>query len=365
MSTHPLTNRVLVAAALAATTAFAFLPDGEDPAVTRGRELFDHAFRIHEGVGGPGLNADSCRACHRDPMMGGAGGLELNVTRFGFDNNGQGPFQNLPGGQGASRLYPPITPLREEIPANADCFEQRQTPSLLGFGLVDAIPEAAIVAHEDPFDLDQDGITGVARRVTVNGATEIGRFGWKAQLPRLEDFVHDATFNELGITTPDPGRHFSVSTDTDAVADPEISLDRIGEMTAFIASLPAPARGNSTDPRVAQGEQVFTEVGCAKCHIPSLPSPSGPVQLYSDLLLHHVWPPEFRGMAEPDAESGVYRTSPLWGIKDTAPYLHDGRAENLVSAIQFHDGEAANVRNAFFARSAADRQALILFLRDL
>src|SRR5262249_11498735 len=128
--------------------------------------------------------------------------LELNVTRFGHDNGGAGPFTNLPGGQAASKLRPPQYALREEAPAEADCFEQRQTLSVLGDGLIDLIPDAVIVAHEDPLDLDADGIRGVARRLQINGAEEIGRFGWKAQVPRLADFVRDAMFGELGITTP-------------------------------------------------------------------------------------------------------------------------------------------------------------------
>lgn len=365
MSMHSLAHRSALALLLAGAAALALAPAGEDPAVTRGRLLFDHAFRMSEGVGAPEMNADSCRACHKDPILGGAGPLELNVTRFAADNGGAGPFQNLPGGQAASRLHPPNAPYREEIHVAADCFEQRQTPSLLGFGLVDQIPESAILAHEDPFDLDQDGVMGTARRRTVNGTVEIGRFGWKAQLPRLVDFVHDAAFNELGMTTADGGRGASVSTDGDGIADPEMPLADVEAMTAFIAALPAPARGGSTDPRVAQGEQVFTEVGCATCHVPSLPSPAGPVGLFSDLLLHQVWPAEFRGMAEQGAASGVYRTAPLWGIQDTAPYMHDGRAEDLEAAILLHDGEATNSRTAFSARSAADQAALILFLKDL
>ena len=358
-------HRSLLAAGLAAAVVFAVAQSGEPSEVTRGRELFDKAFHKAEGLGAPEMNADSCRGCHSDPVLGGAGALELNVTRFGHDNGGAGPFTNLPGGQAASKLRPPQDAWREEADLQADCFEQRQTPSILGDGLVDAIPDAAILANEDPNDLNADGIRGVARRLVVNGTVEIGRFGWKAQIPRLADFVRDAMFGELGITTPDDGRGFAGLTDADAVSDPEINDVQVANVHAFMASLPAPQRGGSNDPRVALGEQVFTEVGCAKCHVPTLQGATGPVPLFSNLLLHNVMPTGYRGMAEPGAGVGFFRTPPLWGIKHTAPYMHDGRAENLRAAVLAHFGEAVTVRSAFLARPAEDQEALVVFLEDL
>lgn len=331
-----------------------------------GRALFDRDFRPSEGLGTPEFNADSCRACHRDPVMGGAGGLELNVSRFGFDHGGAGPFENVAGGQGLSKLRPPLERGREQYdPAEADVFEQRQTPSLFGGGLVDAIEDAAILAGEDPTDANQDGIYGVARRLDVAGVIEIGRFGWKAQVPRLGDFVKDALGGECGITTPDDGRGFAFVSDGDAVADPELSHDDFQRITTFLLLLAAPPRGGSLDPRVAQGEALFTSIGCALCHLPSLPSPNGPVPLYSNLLLHNVMRGGFRGMAEPGAPAGFFKTPPLWGCKDTAPYLHDGRAESLHDAILGHAGEADAVRLAYEAASLAEKEALLLFLEDL
>jgi len=116
---------------------------------------------------------------------------------------------------------------------------------------------------------------------------------------------------------------------------------------------------------VLLGELVFERVGCAKCHVPELQSASGPVPLFSDLLLHRVWPDTFRGMSEDGAGVGVYRTPPLWGVRATAPYLHDGRAANLRGAIALHDGEARAVRVAFDALPLTERSALIAFLNDL
>ncbi len=337
----------------------------QDPRFLRGKALFDKAFHRVDGVGAPELNADSCRACHQDPVMGGAGPLEVNVSRFGWDGNGTASFQNLPGGQGLSKLFPPHVLGREEYPVEADVFEQRQTPSILGDGLIDTIPSSSITANEDPADSNGDGISGVARRVDVAGSIEIGRFGWKAQVPRLRDFVNDASFGELGMTTPDDGRGFGMRTDGDLVQDPELFPAQVDDIAFFLSNLPAPERRGSTDPRIQLGSSLFGTVGCALCHIPELMGAAGPVPLYSDLLLHNVMATDFRGMSEDGAGVGSYRTPPLWGISDTAPYLHDGRAEDLTYAILHHDGEAAQVRIAYSALTLAEQEALILFLEDL
>jgi CxxC motif-containing protein (DUF1111 family) len=121
----------------------------------------------------------------------------------------------------------------------------------------------------------------------------------------------------------------------------------------------------SLEPEVLAGELLFERIGCAQCHVPELPGASGPVLLYSDLLLHDVHAATFRGMAEPGASAGQYRTPPLWGVRDTAPYLHDGRASTLRKAILLHDGEARLVRQAFEALPDHDQAAVIAFLNDL
>ena len=329
----------------------------------RGRALFDRNFHRSEGLGTPEMNADSCRACHQDPVMGGAGALELNVSRFGFDNGGAGPFQNVPGGQAASKLRPPYVTGREEIPTGADVFEQRQTPSIFGAGLISAIPNVSILANEDPDDVDGDGIRGVARRILLNGSTvAIGRFGWKSQIPTLADFAKDALGGECGITTPDDGRGFALLSDSDGVPDPELTGDQVGDLVFFMSKLAPPRRRGGS---VAVGESLFSNIGCDRCHIPTLQGADGPVALYSDLLLHDVMPANFRGMAEPQAGVGMYRTPPLWGIVDTAPYMHDGRAEDLRGAILAHFSEGQAAKDAFLALTPADQDELLRFLEDL
>jgi hypothetical protein len=337
-----------------------------DPVFAAGLELFDRAFHAAEGVGAPGMNADSCRGCHQDPFLGGAGGLELNVSRFGDDGYGSYRFQNLPGGQGLSKLFPPTTPGREEYdPLTASVFEQRQTPSILGAGLIDSISGAVILANEDPGDSNHDGVFGVARMVDAGRGLEVGRFGWKAQAPRLRDFVMDAMGGELGITTPDDGRGFAMLADGDGVMDPELSPEEVDQLDHFLSNLPAPPRGDSHDPLIPEGRELFTTSGCAVCHVPALEGRDGPVPLYSNLLLHNVMPAGFRGMAEPGAGMGFFRTPPLWGIGATAPYMHDGRASTLRQAILAHDGEAAGAVAEVQALTPLGQRALISFLRSL
>jgi CxxC motif-containing protein (DUF1111 family) len=113
------------------------------------------------------------------------------------------------------------------------------------------------------------------------------------------------------------------------------------------------------------GEALFSALRCDRCHVPVLHGTEGPVPLYSNLLLHNVQAAGFRGMSDPGAEVGMYQTPVLWGIGDTAPYWHDGRAETLRAAIEMHKGEARFSAGAFNNLSRDDKASLILFLKDL
>ncbi|MEM7261576.1 MAG: di-heme oxidoredictase family protein [Planctomycetota bacterium] len=330
----------------------------------RGRKVFDRDWRLGQGLGND-FNGDSCRSCHQDPVIGGSGGLDVNVFRFANDNGGAGPFMDLPGGQIASKLRRPDLLGREDHDTAADLFEQRNSPSVLGLGLIETIEAATIFANEDPNDTDGDGVRGVARMVDVAGTPEVGRLGWKAGVPQIEDFIGDAMGNEIGITSPDTGRGFAFLTDADGVADPELSTSDFDDMLFFMQLLAAPPRGGSSNPMVALGEQVFSDIGCDTCHTPTLPGADGPVPLYSNLLLHDIHGPTFRGMAEAGADVGFYRTPPLWGVRFTAPYLHDGRAETLLDAVLMHADEAQASRDAYDALSPMEQDALIEFLSDL
>ena len=110
---------------------------------------------------------------------------------------------------------------------------------------------------------------------------------------------------------------------------------------------------------------MFSQVGCDKCHTPTLPSAVGPVHAYTDLLLHEILPKDSLGIEEAGANMREFRTAPLWGLAHTKPYLHSGKADTIDEAVRAHAGEAAGVRDAYIALPESLRTALLAFLRSL
>ncbi len=327
------------------------LTSAEEARFVRGRALFDKDFFSKDGVG-PFMNCDSCRACHQDPVIGGSGGIDVQVQRPMLADGTSPPETGI---LAQLKAVPGLR--REEIPAVL-LVEERNSPTLLGLGAIQDVAEAAILAREDPADADGDGIKGIAHRLP-GGA--IGRFGWKANVPDLKSFVRDAMGNEMGITSPpDPANTFGTLADSDPVQDPEIPAQDIDDIAFFMEMLAFPPKAPATA-QTQQGEQLFTSVGCAKCHVPSLDG----VEAFTDVLLHDVEPPGFAGVAQGQAVSGLYRTPPLRGLRDTAPYFHDGRSATVEEAVRRHGGEALAVRQAFEALTDAERAALVAFLLGL
>ncbi|HSN83838.1 MAG TPA: di-heme oxidoredictase family protein [Polyangiales bacterium] len=325
----------------------------------RGRALFDRDFSYGEGVG-PTFNGDACRSCHFDPVIGGAGPSGVDVIRQGIFSGFS--FSAPDAGTALSRHA--IDGRRPEADVAANFFEPRQTPSTLGLGLLERIPRATIEALADPDDEDGDGVAG---RAHVLDSGELGRFGWKASVPSLREFVRDALSGELGITLPDePGFSRGVLQDEDGIMDPEVDALTIDRLTAFLALLAPPPRNQVDLVAEAEGERVFVEVGCALCHVPLLETEDGTeVRAYTDLLLHDVAESDSLGIEEGDAGIRELRTPPLWGISRTAPYFHDGRAATLREAIDAHAGEASAARDRVVELTEARKAALLAFLRSL
>lgn len=321
----------------------------------RGRALFDHDFSRAEGLG-PMFNGDSCRSCHLDPVVGGAGGIDVQVQRPMMSDGQGGYFVPEDTGE-LAQTHCLSDQSREEIPVDVAFVEERNSPSLLGLGLVDTISEATIILGEDPADDDGDGILGIAH-VLPGGA--VGRFGWKCQVPDLPSFLRDAMGNELGMTVPVTGNPFGFVADQDGVSDPELSAQDFDDILFFMRMLDFAPKLPPTQ-ETAAGEALFESIGCAKCHTPTLDG----VELYSNLLLHDVLGSGFLGVAQGDAASGLYRTPPLRGLRNTPPYFHDGRSETVDDAIRRHGGEASAVRALYEALTPADQAALLAFLNRL
>ena len=376
------------------------LPDltaDELAAFERGRALFQKRFKPSEGLG-PLYNATSCESCHSTPILGGGADLYRNFYVAVW--NVTPAFQsNLPG------LPSPVVPsfgttasarfkldgqrvrMPETLAGLPITNAQRNSIPIFGVGLFEFVSNATILANADPEDADGDGISG---RANADGAG-LGRFGQKAQSNNIEFFTRAPLMNQMGITS-DPflgtagtislshgmapqgtGTPNAPTSDNDGVPDPEISHQDLGDLIAFSRFL-APPEPKPFDDAARRGEALFTDIGCARCHLPELPSSRGPVRAYTDLLLHDMGPDLADGItfgipqsspSSPAGNGSEWRTQPLWGVSHFPPHLHDGRAETLDEAIRWHGGEAAAARARYVGLSADAREDLLTFLRHL
>ena len=374
-----MTRRLLVAAVLGAVTlrgaaaeeprAYGGLPPAEQALFDAGRAQFETAETPATGLG-PVFNADACAACHRGPTAGGSSATF--VTRFGRIKAGAFDPMTEFGGpvvQANGIVVDGCSVPGEVPPPEAEVVTRRDTPPLYGLGLVETIPDRDILRLADPDDANHDGIRGRPNFVR----TRVGRFGWKAQVATLRQFVASAYLNEIGITSPDfpgemPPQGGPVVCDT--VPDPEDDGTRIDAVTRFLLLL-APLPRAERVGAVRAGRAVFRRIGCERCHTarlhvgrthPVAALRGRPVPLFSDLLLHDMGLGLADGVAQGFAGERDFRTAPLWGARTSAPYLHDGRAATLEEAILAHDGEAGPARARFAGLSPAARAALLAFL---
>ena len=341
-----------------------------DP-VRQGADAFTRAFRPDQGLG-PLFNATACVTCHDEPIVGGMGkgttGTALRIGRLD-----QGHFDALEGQGGPVARARSVAELgyacsiQPGIPPEANVTSVRNAPALFGLGKIDAIPDAVILAEADR-QTAGGSVRGLAHRVTdANGTERIGRFGWKSQIARLDEFVGDAFRSELGITNPfAPDDFIMPPRDArcgDTSSEPEDDGRLVRSVTAYIASLEAPAgQAERTQPI---GAGLFHRIGCAECHTPSLPGSDGDVPLYSDLLLHDVGPSLDDGVVQGQASGRLWRTTPLWGLRMRGRFLHDARASTVSGAVLAHGGEAAPHVTLFRGLTDSEREALLAFLSDL
>lgn len=270
----------------------------------------------------------------------------------------------------------------------------RVAPPMIGLGLLEAINEKDLLAQEDADDKNGDGISGRANRVwdNENNRTTVGRFGWKAGKPTLNQQNAGAFAGDIGLTSRLNGSDDCTAAQSACIAaiktpvngsdaeGHEVSNQILKQVLFYSRNLAVPARRNTQDADVRQGEKVFTANGCAACHTPSFvtskqaaePEQAGQVIYpYTDLLLHDMG----EGMADHRSEflaSGTeWKTPPLWGLGLTqtvnghTQFLHDGRARNVLEAILWHGGEAEAARQAVVTMPTAERNALVKFVESL
>jgi CxxC motif-containing protein (DUF1111 family) len=252
----------------------------------------------------------------------------------------------------------------------------RLATAIQGIGLLEQIPEAAILANVHPGGGKPNYITD-----PISGKRALGRFGWKASAPSLEVQDGKALDLDIGLSNPVYRDAFGDCTkqEPDCLkmptgASPQFeglevpsSLTRLIDRFVREAMLPPVKAAANAE----AGRTIFAEAGCTACHQPSFELAKGrKIAPYTDLLLHDMGLGLADHLKEGDANGREWRTAPLWGIgqalrADNPGLLHDGRARNVLEAILWHDGEAAKARQHVEQLSPSDRQALIDFIASL
>jgi CxxC motif-containing protein (DUF1111 family) len=377
--------------------------------VAGGRVLFEHAWQPHDALaGGDGLgpvfNEKSCVACHFQGGVGGGGPNLNNVAAFEVLPTESGR-EVLHGVVHASATRPDMQESFEDVSAvfpvirggltvvegcvtkprdfNPVIRTRINTPALFGAGLIDGLSAWSIHgnglrrgAQSISKDLHGDFSSTPVGRVRSLSVGRVGKFGWKGQFATLEEFVASACAVELGLTNGEmaqivPGEFHE---DPDAMLD--ISAKQLDALVSYVAALPRPVEIPPDDPaqreEAIRGKSVFGEVGCADCHTPDLGDVQG---IYSDFRLYELEPqrssadytvvhsPALLPADHPKATE--WKTPPLWGVADSAPYFHDGASPTLHDAILRHHGSAKESRRQFNRLSSSDRQALLAFLGTL
>ncbi|KYF60996.1 hypothetical protein BE11_37300 [Sorangium cellulosum] len=382
------------------------------------------AFDEHAGKAGPLSNQTTCAGCHINngrgapPEPGEA--METAVVKlFGAGASADGrptahpsygrQLQNIKAvdgspGEGTATVayaeqpgqFPDGTPYVLRQPTfrfsglaagQITSYSVRVARPVVGMGLLEAIAEEAVLERADGMDCNQDGISGRPNLIPdpASGVLRTGRFGWKAGKVSVPHQVADALVADMGVTTSlfpvEECGAMQAGCQEGASGTPELSDEDLDRMAAYMRMLGVPPRRDTDDPAVQRGEVLFSQAGCASCHVPTMKTGSHHpfvelrdqiIHPYSDLLLHDMG----EGLADTSTSEALagpreWRTPPLWGIglleavNGHTQLLHDGRARDVVEAILWHGGEADAAKGRFMALPREDRDAVIAFLRSL
>jgi CxxC motif-containing protein (DUF1111 family) len=302
------------------------------------------------------------------------------------------------------------------LPAGNPLTGQNGNPNIIfriptpvfGGGLIEAIPDSAILANmnanssiKKPLGISghpNAHLSGNANHSANDGT--ITRFGWKAQNKSLLMFAGEAYNVEMGVTNqlfpqerdetpgcvlnPTPEDTLNFTTSSTSTANPNTAAVSDIEAFADFMRMLAPPMPAPDTPSVVNGRAAFATTGCVFCHTqsfttgkaiasgsstrPSVALSNQPVNLWSDLLVHHMG----EGLADGITQGGVgpdeFRTAPLWGVGQRVFFLHDGRTTDLVKAIEAHNSrgsEASTIIGRFNRLSITQQQDIINFLRSL
>ncbi len=278
---------------------------------------------------------------------------------------------------------------------------QRNPTALFGAGAIDAVPEEVIRENAKRKHADFPEIAG---RVSKLKDGRIGRFGWKNQTASLKDFAVTACAVELGLDVPGHAQAGVPHDSKYKSTGHDMNKAEVEALVKYLRDLPVPEQIKPTSKQqgeyLSAGAKHFASVGCIACHTQDLGPAKG---VYSDLLIHDMGqdlgdtgaygifipnsPEEGadeplpslassqpRGNGKPTAAELAktigalrqeWRTPPLWGVRDSGPYLHDGRADTLEQAIALHGGTAARSSQKFFELKREEQMQVLSFLRSL
>ena len=263
---------------------------------------------------------------------------------------------------------------------------------LFGLGLIEALSDAEILGRHRATAVyrAQSAIVGVP-----NGSASY-RFGWKAQHKSLEQFT-DAredfapSMKQVSPQCIGPNTQEAPVLLGSAAFDAP-SADFINPLvllaTSFMRYLDAPQPATMSG-LALRGQVLFGTtpeqpgIGCVACHTAQMMTGEKvstaalqrrQVNLYSDLLLHHMGPGLADNITQGQARGDMFRTTPLWGLGQRRFFLHDGRTDDLLVAIDAHASPASNAYPASEANTViarfkllppAEQQAILSFLRAL
>ncbi len=407
-----------------------------------GHEQFNELWVLAPAPGiwglGPTFNEANCAGCHPNnsrarPAADGATVEKGNVIKLGYRQIDGVVFPSHPwyGDQLQNRAAENRVPIEGEaiVTYEASIFEypdkttvalkrplieirnlnfgeindatlasMRIAPQVIGLGLLEWVPDASllnIVAEQK-----EGGLSGRPNYV-IDLETEdvvIGRFGWKASQPNLKQQTASAFHSDIGATTfffpekncpevqtkcrelPSAAKCGGQGGCTGNTFRPEVLPSRLSNITTYLQALNIPQRRINDQEKTLAGETLFSQVGCAGCHVPTLKTGSkGPIKElrnmsfhpYTDLLIHDMGEKLADHRPEGSADGQEWRTPPLWGIgllsaiSGHLGLLHDGRAQSVEEAILWHGGEAEKTRKRFTNLTKSERESVIEFINSL
>ncbi|HYC53745.1 MAG TPA: di-heme oxidoredictase family protein [Candidatus Binatia bacterium] len=374
--------------------------------------------RVHEGLfGGP--ETISCPSCH---WIGGPNGAGAETDNAFLSGDGgmpsSGDARNPQALLALGVVQALAAEMTRELHAQRDGFLRQASDG--------TSREMRLVAKGVDFGIlrAHDGKLDTSAVIGVDPDLVIKPFGWKGTLPDLESFSAEALQVHMGVQSDGlsalaSGDVYGKGTDADdrdgdgrkgelgrapfAAMSVHLALLEMPILEPLIQDRPLGASAQGLLPPTTtsfavdfqRGRQHFHELGCAGCHKPMmvLESPvltleglppidlseqmrapglrydsnlgGYPVWLFSDLKRHDMGKANTARHFQRGVAPEQYLTPRLWGVADSAPYLHDGRAPSFDYAIAGHDGEGRQARRKFARLSGEEKGALRVYLMSM